>query len=92
MASRRPYVVVAGLFLASFIASVCAMTPSNGVEFLFPTQGATLHYNDYVQVQYTSQFDAPWLYTFCKTASGSVSRKFSSYQRHLDRLEMGTVL
>lgn len=79
MASRRPYAVVAALFLASFIASVCAMTPSNGVEFLFPTQGATLHYNDYVQVQYTSQFDAPWLYTFCRTASGSVSRKFSSY-------------
>lgn len=80
MASRRPYAMVSGLFLASFLcASVCAMTPSNGVEFLFPTQGATLHYNDYVQVQYTSEFDGPWLYTFCRTASGSVSRKFSVY-------------
>lgn len=79
MASRRPCAMASGLFLASFFASVCGMTPSNGVEFLFPTQGATLHYNDYVQVQYTSEFDAPWLYTFCRTASGSVSRKFSLY-------------
>lgn len=77
MASRRPYLMASGLFLASFFASVPAMTPSNGVEFLFPTQGATLHYNDYVQVEYTSEFSAPWLYTFCRAASGSVSRRSS---------------
>lgn len=76
MASRLPRLMVFGLLLASFFARVSAMTPSNGVEFLFPTQGATLHYNDYVQVQYTSEFSEPWLYTFCRAASGSVSRKF----------------
>lgn len=75
MASHLPNALASVLFLASLIASVSAATPSNGVEFLFPTQGATLHYNDYVQVQYTSEFEAPWLYTFCRAASGSVSRK-----------------
>ncbi|KAJ0123158.1 cytochrome-1 [Diaporthe amygdali] len=69
--------MASGLFLALFFACVSAMTPSNGVEFLFPTQGATLHYNDYVQVQYTSEFSAPFLYTFCRAASGSVSQKQS---------------
>lgn len=77
MASRLPRLMVSGLLLASFFARASAMTPSNGVEFLFPTQGATLHYNDYVQVQYTSEFSEPWLYTFCRAASGSVSRKSS---------------
>jgi hypothetical protein len=67
--------MASGLFLASLITSVSAATPSNGVEFLFPTQGATLHYNDYVEVEYTSEFEAPWLYTFCRAASGSVSRE-----------------
>ncbi|KAG8166613.1 hypothetical protein KVR01_002302 [Diaporthe batatas] len=75
MASHLPYLMASALFLASLIASVSAATPSNGVEFLFPTQGATLHYNDYVQVQYTSEFEAPYLYTFCRAASGSVSQK-----------------
>lgn len=77
MASRPPYIMASVLLLASFSACVSAMTPTNGVEILFPTQGATLHYNDYVQVQYTSEFSDPWLYTFCRAASGSVSRKFS---------------
>lgn len=75
MASHLPHFMASALFLASLMAPVSAATPSNGVEFLFPTQGATLHYNDYVQVQYTSEFEAPWLYTFCRAASGSVSRK-----------------
>ncbi|KAH8757539.1 hypothetical protein F5883DRAFT_567376 [Diaporthe sp. PMI_573] len=75
MASTLPYGMASGLFLASLITSVSAATPSNGVEFLFPTQGATLHYNDYVEVEYTSEFEAPWLYTFCRAASGSVSQK-----------------
>lgn len=77
MASRVPYAMLSGLLLASLFAGISGMTPSNGVEFLFPTQGATLHYNDYVQVQYTSEFSEPWLYTFCRTASGSVSRESS---------------
>lgn len=77
MASRLLHAMLSGLLLASLFARVSGMTPSNGVEFLFPTQGATLHYNDYVQVQYTSEFSEPWLYTFCRTASGSVSRKSS---------------
>lgn len=89
MASRRPYVKVSGLLLASLFACVSAMTPSNGVEFLFPTQGATLHYNDYVQVQYTSEFSAPWLYTFCRAASGSVSRKSNLSLASLEPLRGG---
>lgn len=88
MASRPPFIMASGLFLALSFACVSAMTPSNGVEFLFPTQGATLHYNDYVQVQYTSEFSAPFLYTFCRAASGSVSRKFSSSIESL--LDTGT--
>lgn len=77
MASRLLHAMLSGVLLASLFARVSGMTPSNGVEFLFPTQGATLHYNDYVQVQYISEFSEPWLYTFCRTASGSVSRKSS---------------
>ena len=77
MASRPPYIMVSIHLLASIFARVSAMIPTNGVEFLFPTQGATLHYNDYVQVQYTSEFSDPWLYTFCRAASGSVSRESS---------------
>jgi hypothetical protein len=76
MASHLPYAMASVLFLSALIAPVSAATPSNGFEFLFPTQGATLHYNDYVAVQYTSEFDAPYLYTFCREATGSVSRKF----------------
>ncbi|POS74990.1 cytochrome-1 [Diaporthe helianthi] len=76
MASHLPHVMASALFLAaSLIGSVSAATPTNGVEFLFPTQGITFHHNDYVQVQYTSEFEAPWLYTFCRAASGSVSQK-----------------
>lgn len=54
------------------------MTPTNGVQFLFPTQGTTLHYNDNVQVQYTSGFaDDPWLVAFCLSADGHVGKKAS---------------
>lgn len=61
--------------LASLFAGVHSMTPTNGVEFLFPTQGTALHYNDYVQVQYTSNFSAPWLYTFCLDGDSNVGRE-----------------
>lgn len=61
------------LGLSSLASTAYAMTMTNGVEFLFPTQGATLHYNDYVQVQYISNFTDPWLFTFCEEADGSVS-------------------
>lgn len=89
MALHLPYTMASGLFLASLIASVSAATPSNGVEFLFPTQGATLHYNDYVEVQYISEFEAPWLYTFCRAASGSVSRKSIFSKSIFDRFQAG---
>lgn len=58
--------------LALLFASVSSMTETNGVLFLFPTQGVTLHYNDYVQVQYISNFTDPWLFTFCRDADGNV--------------------
>lgn len=52
-----------------------ASTPFNGVKFLFPTQGVTLHYNDYVEVQYTSGFSKPWLFAFCNASDGTISEK-----------------
>lgn len=52
-----------------------ASVESNGVQFLYPTKGVTLHYNDYVQVQWTSNFSDPWLFTFCSNSDNDVSRK-----------------
>ncbi|ROW10295.1 hypothetical protein VMCG_02101 [Cytospora schulzeri] len=53
------------------------MTPTNGVEFLFPTKGTTLHYNDYVQVQYISNFSDPWLVAYCIGADDHIGPKAS---------------
>ncbi|KUI52544.1 hypothetical protein VP1G_10471 [Cytospora mali] len=65
------------LLLGLFSALSTAMTPSNGVQFLFPTHGAELHYNDYVEVQYISNFTAPWLFAFCNDVDGHISPKQS---------------
>lgn len=64
-----------GATLLSLVSTSLSMQPTNGVQFLFPTQGVTLHYNDYVQVQYTSDFTDPWLFTFCESADGDVGRE-----------------
>ncbi|KUI73459.1 hypothetical protein VM1G_08835 [Cytospora mali] len=79
MASLSPnhQATTAVLLLGLFSALSTAMTPSNGVQFLFPTQGAALHYNDYVEVQYISNFTAPWLIAFCLDADGHVGTKQS---------------
>ncbi|ROW13781.1 hypothetical protein VPNG_03507 [Cytospora leucostoma] len=70
MPSHPPTVPLLLILLALSATPAPAMTPTNGVQFLFPTQGAALHYDDYVQVQYTSNFSAPWLFTFCEAADG----------------------
>lgn len=73
----HPPTPVALLLLGVFSAICGAMTPTNGVQFLFPTAGTTLHYNDNVQVQYTSNFSDPWLFAFCLSADGNVGQKSS---------------
>jgi hypothetical protein len=38
---------------------------TNGVTWLFPTTDQILHYEDTVNVTWTSHFSSPLLYTFC---------------------------
>lgn len=64
-----------GLSIAVFASLFAGIHSENGVEFLFPTQGTTLHYNDYVQVQYTSSFSAPWLFTWCMDGDRNIHRE-----------------
>lgn len=67
----------ATLLLGLFSAICGAVTTTNSVQFLFPTNGTTLHYNDYVQVQYISEFSDPWLVAFCSSADGHIDKKGS---------------
>lgn len=62
--------------LFAFPSAIYASTTTNGVEFLFPTLNVTLHYGDYVQVQYISNFSDPWLFAFCLAADGSIPGKW----------------
>ncbi|PQE18184.1 cytochrome-1 protein [Rutstroemia sp. NJR-2017a BBW] len=54
--------------IRGFIGHVAADS-TNGVEFLYPTEGLTLHYMDIVNVTYTSGFPSPQMWVFCSNAS-----------------------
>lgn len=73
----RPLGLILILFWA-FPSAIYAVITNNGAEFVFPTENDTLHYNDFVQVQYTSNFTDPWLYAFCSAADGTVLGKLAA--------------
>ncbi|PQE32677.1 transmembrane alpha-helix domain-containing protein [Rutstroemia sp. NJR-2017a WRK4] len=54
--------------IRGFIGHVAAEN-TYGVEFLYPTEGLTLHYMDIVNVTYTSGFPSPQMWVFCSNAS-----------------------
>ncbi|KAH8678275.1 hypothetical protein BX600DRAFT_493572 [Xylariales sp. PMI_506] len=60
---------LARLFIVNLLMSLGVFAASNGVTFLFPTEGLTLYYLDTINVTYESDFSAPNLYTFCDSGN-----------------------
>lgn len=65
------------ILLLGLLSTVYTQVSPDGPEFLFPADSITLHYNDWLEVQYISNFSTPWMGGFCHTADGSFSIKFS---------------
>ncbi|ROV95977.1 hypothetical protein VMCG_07976 [Cytospora schulzeri] len=64
------------LFLFLFSPAYTLDLSPDGTGFIFPTEGLTLHYNDYVLVDYVSNFSTPYLKVWC-SSNELVLKKFS---------------
>ncbi|PQE03087.1 transmembrane alpha-helix domain-containing protein [Rutstroemia sp. NJR-2017a BVV2] len=69
--------------IRGFIGHVAADS-TNGVEFLYPTEGLTLHYMDIVNVTYTSGFSSPQMWVFCSNASDVTASLITGKCRELE--------
>lgn len=69
--------------LPGLFQSTAAQDPNDkdhGVRWVYPARSKkyTFHYKDIIEVEYTSHFDQPILYTFCSVNGGAVGELHSS--------------